>query len=417
VHKFECKGLVKGGDKTLPTMLRAISQIFLRNQNGQFSQQDFNVIKSMKINRAEQLEKNPDTYVMCAGVKSIMGLQQNVDEIIDLACIAMTNGQTMTQVDLNPIGLFIDPRYACINHSCDPNAIAVFSTRTMRLIAQKSLKKDEEIFINYVDVQLPIHVRQLELKDSYFFTCDCSRCRLGVSEPFERLYCIECRKNTAVAEEPYITCEDCGYVNTKLTTKDYLNLEHSFCKEIYSIKEQNGYEANAKIYTRIVKELLTIGVSPLRRQPLSLAIERLGEAEFQMEHYNSALTYASAVYLSYSRSIVSQSWLNVTVGYIGSLAYALNALKPKDLRPFLGGSWTFTDWFSLRHHLHVALYKANAVRHGTNSGHVRNTADIVAHFASQPPKGPELDWAEEKWAIFRENAIKQLYEQVGVRQP
>ena len=148
-----------------------------------------------------------------------------------------------------------------------------------------------------------------------------------------------------------------------------------------------------------------------------MCIRDSGEAEFQMKRYHSALTYAFVVYLSYSRNIVSQSWLGEAIGYTGGLEYALSALKPKDLRPFLGDAWTFADWFSLWHHLHIVLHKANVVRYGADSTHAKASANLVAGFAGQLPNNWEFDWTEEKWAIIRKNATEKLYEQVGVRQP
>jgi SET and MYND domain-containing protein len=50
----------------------------------------------------------------------------------------------------------------------------VISIRTL-----KPIKKNEEIFISYIDTTNPYPRRQSELKSRWFFTCRCSKCQKG----------------------------------------------------------------------------------------------------------------------------------------------------------------------------------------------------------------------------------------------
>lgn len=43
------------------------------------------------------------------------------------------------------------------------------------------IKKDEEIFISYIDTTNPYHRRQHELKQRWFFTCRCTKCQKGAT--------------------------------------------------------------------------------------------------------------------------------------------------------------------------------------------------------------------------------------------
>lgn len=78
-----------------------------------------------------------------------------------------------------PLGIGFDPIVCSANHSCEPNACAIFSQPKMILRALEPIKAGSEIFIQYIDVTNPFSVRQAELKSSHFFSCRCGKCRRG----------------------------------------------------------------------------------------------------------------------------------------------------------------------------------------------------------------------------------------------
>ena len=57
--------------------------------------------------------------------------------------------------------------------------MAVFDGPELSFRALKPVKKDEEIFISYVDVTYPYSHRQQELSESFYFQCKCSKCQKG----------------------------------------------------------------------------------------------------------------------------------------------------------------------------------------------------------------------------------------------
>jgi hypothetical protein len=76
----------------------------------------------------------------------------------------------------DPIGICFEPVIALANHSCSPNAAIVFDGRKVILRALDSIKQDDQIFISYVDSTQRRQARQAELKEAYFFTCNCIKC-------------------------------------------------------------------------------------------------------------------------------------------------------------------------------------------------------------------------------------------------
>lgn len=91
----------------------------------------------------------------------------------------MSNSSTLVTPTFEPLGIFIDEYFSQLNHSCDPNAYIVMDGPETALRALKPIKKDEEVYISYIDTTNPYARRQTELKAGWFFNCKCSRCQHG----------------------------------------------------------------------------------------------------------------------------------------------------------------------------------------------------------------------------------------------
>ena len=104
---------------------------------------------------------------------------------------------------------------ALINHSCSPNAVVVFPSRPsansppsysadcdisstrqfMQVLAIRPIAPGEEILTSYIDLSLPRRMRVADLKERYYFDCDCAACEEGrirsatVVDPRESLQC------------------------------------------------------------------------------------------------------------------------------------------------------------------------------------------------------------------------------------
>lgn len=74
------------------------------------------------------------------------------------------------------IGLYLHPYAALINHSCDYNATVGFDGEELFVKAIRPIKKDDQIFISYIDTTTPKAVRCRELSERYYFDCKCAKC-------------------------------------------------------------------------------------------------------------------------------------------------------------------------------------------------------------------------------------------------
>ncbi|KAK1236420.1 hypothetical protein PQX77_000330 [Marasmius sp. AFHP31] len=120
-------------------------------------------------------------------------------ELVDIISKFTTNTFTLSDPSLTPIGACVSPAAALLNHSCDPNVVAVFPGNDsnnkkgqplLEVVAIRDIKLGEQLLTAYVDTTLPTSLRQKTLKETYFFTCRCHLCdRPQDVDPRESLWC------------------------------------------------------------------------------------------------------------------------------------------------------------------------------------------------------------------------------------
>lgn len=79
-------------------------------------------------------------------------------------------------------GLYLGP--SILDHSCDPDAYVTFNGTSCTVRAAKNIPHNDvkKIFISYVDVGLSKEIRQKQLQEQYYFSCQCNFC---VEDKFE----------------------------------------------------------------------------------------------------------------------------------------------------------------------------------------------------------------------------------------
>ncbi|CAH1786124.1 unnamed protein product [Owenia fusiformis] len=98
-------------------------------------------------------------------------------DVLDLFGKMCINSFTICDGEMQAIGVGIYMNGSRLNHSCLPNAVAVFSGKQLTVRSTTDIDADEEILISYIEQLGPSAERQRYLKSSYYFDCTCPRCR------------------------------------------------------------------------------------------------------------------------------------------------------------------------------------------------------------------------------------------------
>jgi hypothetical protein len=84
---------------------------------------------------------------------------------------------TITDNELNKVGIGMYQLASRFNHSCSPNAIQTFDGDILTIRSTTDIDKNEEITISYIDTGNKYAcIRRIELWKQYAFYCHCNRC-------------------------------------------------------------------------------------------------------------------------------------------------------------------------------------------------------------------------------------------------
>ncbi|KAI8892911.1 hypothetical protein BC833DRAFT_330288 [Globomyces pollinis-pini] len=113
------------------------------------------------------------------------------NESLQLLCTFQCNNFTIYDHELFEYGQGTFPLASLINHSCEPNVVALFKNDSLFLKSLVDIQEGDELFISYVDCILPITDR-IQSLSKYQFVCDCQKCLneqqiTNYSEPLDNL--------------------------------------------------------------------------------------------------------------------------------------------------------------------------------------------------------------------------------------
>ncbi|KAJ7425210.1 SET and MYND domain containing 3 [Willisornis vidua] len=92
-------------------------------------------------------------------------------ESVTCNCFTISNGE------MQDVGVGLYPSMSLLNHSCDPNCVIVFEGYQLLLRSVREIQIGEELTISYIESLMPTSERQKQLLRQYCFECDCLLCQ------------------------------------------------------------------------------------------------------------------------------------------------------------------------------------------------------------------------------------------------
>ncbi|KAG6465918.1 hypothetical protein O3G_MSEX015498 [Manduca sexta] len=139
---------------------------------------DFDEIKSMAVD-----DKHKNDLALFGGLilKNLQVLQFNAHEVFELQCPRPKPGKNIIKHTGKSVFLAgaVFPTLALFNHSCEPSVVRYFCGPYIIIRAVKNINKGEEVSENYgpIFTTVPKEKRQAELKEQYWFDCNCIPCK------------------------------------------------------------------------------------------------------------------------------------------------------------------------------------------------------------------------------------------------
>ncbi|KAL3255894.1 hypothetical protein ABHI18_007966 [Aspergillus niger] len=179
-HSLECSIYQNLKPRVLPINARAVLRMVLRSERQKYSSEELDQflqlgthIKDIRDQSASQWER---ISLSSKAIKAYSGTDMSEEVISAMGAKLDLNSFNLTNAVYDRLGVYLHPYAAIFNHSCDHNAAVSFDGPNLHIKALRPIRKDEQIFITYIDVTDPYPIRQTNLQSRYYFTCHCSKC-------------------------------------------------------------------------------------------------------------------------------------------------------------------------------------------------------------------------------------------------
>ena len=338
-------------------------------------------------------------------------------------CILMCNSFGLLAPTYDSLGLVLDPQVSLINHSCSPNAVTVFDGPRLEVRALDRIKKGEEVLISYIDSSSVFRLRQGELQDRYFFTCQCSKCRLGTSASQDAFLkpAPEFNEKIKVIDEmlPQIV-KDPAWPRHKLG--DSPNNERLSALQYYAYSFlQSPEDANPRQDPAKFRRALTIcrntGVFPPTRAPLPALYQQYAIACLSHRRYNEALVAMIRLHVLIDPTIYPQAHHPARVIHGWTLATLAKAVGSEPESPFCKALESCgVDLSVMFLALLIEIHEQVAKSHGLQSSFGRM---VESAFQAMMGPGGDLDaqYGErgikrDQWQNMLRDQIKELWPKV-----
>ena len=186
--------------------------------------------------------------------------------------------------------------------------------------AIRPIKKDEQIFISYIDTTTPREVRRKELSERYFFDCQCSKCAKGTDTPEDRF------------QEP--------------TPKDTTILETAERQALELLQSASESDANPAESIQRLESAMHIlhdtATWPLARQPYASIRDQLILSLLSTNNFSRAFIHAAIRYLRIDPVLYSpahpirqlHAWVLAKLAIYLSQSFESNPDDPVQLQDF-----------------------------------------------------------------------------------
>ncbi|CAH0493555.1 unnamed protein product [Peronospora farinosa] len=195
-------------------------------------------------------------------ITSFNKLQNDLEtEILKLFGLVNCNAFSLANdVTNEALGIGIYPDGALFNHDCDPNCIVSFKGREMLVHVVKDVGVGQELTVSYIELLQSTKARRSELRESYFFDCECLRCQAGRKEEVEDdwylngLVCSSKKGNTCggvvvveKAKDGSVSSATCKMCRTERDRKEIERLERQL-KELETHKNFASEQDKWQLY-------------------------------------------------------------------------------------------------------------------------------------------------------------------------
>ncbi|XP_056112125.1 histone-lysine N-methyltransferase SMYD3 [Rhinichthys klamathensis goyatoka] len=184
-HKRECKCLQRLQPRIPTDSVRLVARIIFKLlSQSKSDQEELYLIAEHQSHLADMSEEKKEGLGhLCTTLQVYLGEENfNLSELpsgldpISLLARVTCNCFSISDGELQDLGVGLYPSMSLLNHDCHPNCVMIFEGKRLTLRAVKVIGPCEELTISYTDVLAPSKERRSRLQEQYHFLCQCARC-------------------------------------------------------------------------------------------------------------------------------------------------------------------------------------------------------------------------------------------------
>lgn len=184
-HKRECKCL-KHLQPRIPTdSVRLVARIIFKLlSQSESDQEELYSIAEHQSHLADMSEEKTEGLKHLCTTLQVYLAEENCDlsrlpsglDPVSLLARVTCNCFSISDGELQDVGVGLYPSMSLLNHDCQPNCIMMFEGKRLTLRAVRVIRSAEELTISYTDILAPSKDRRSQLQEQYHFRCECKRC-------------------------------------------------------------------------------------------------------------------------------------------------------------------------------------------------------------------------------------------------
>ncbi|XP_077095121.1 histone-lysine N-methyltransferase SMYD3 [Siphateles boraxobius] len=184
-HKRECKCLQRLQPRIPTDSVRLVARIIFKllSQSKNEQEELYSIAEHQSHLADMSEEKKEGLGHLCTTLQVYLGEENcNLSELpsgldpISLLARVTCNCFSISDGELQDLGVGLYPSMSLLNHDCHPNCVMIFEGKRLTLRAVKVIRPCEELTISYTDVLAPSKERRSRLQEQYHFLCQCARC-------------------------------------------------------------------------------------------------------------------------------------------------------------------------------------------------------------------------------------------------
>ncbi|XP_074110196.1 SET and MYND domain containing, class 3 [Cotesia typhae] len=304
IHKVECPSIKRVSPRIVPDAARMLARIIIKlnqgakNERGYYTDTKYRTFNDL-MSHEESIKKNIKKMEHFTSLSMVLleflpkKIIPEPRELLRIFGRMSVNSFNILDTDMTSLGVGIYLGPSILDHSCKPNATAIFEGTKLLIRTLCDLESLDwsKIFITYIDLLKDTKTRREELNQSYFFWCECERC--NTPETIEISAACPNKKCTNPCSSMLDKCDKCG----EKITDEFVDKFNEVCE--LSLYQLDKMQSTAYLdASRMCLEKQDGVVHPYNLIAVR-TLENAVAAAVDLERWKEAEIYVSKLILKY----------------------------------------------------------------------------------------------------------------------